>query len=667
MEGIVDNFETCREICDLIQRWKFNEAKEIITRSNSLHVQVPAPPSCPSISILQTPFYHYQYGSLHNLANVSSLILDDEDQSLVEMVWKLKYWGLNQLAEYIIHEKKSKTNKCPGLTDESILAELKQNGNPKDFCKCFENVKITPLSKLSQNDNGEISKLKTNYETLKSFIKQLDWNNASLFLTDNPTTLLAPYFWNETDEKCSPFDLVFGYNAPVKFIHLLIDIGGWRVINGAYNIMHKSYPLHRACFSKQPVEIIRHLVDVAGTNVLHTIDDSAGDTGGRTPLQTALDFNAPIEVIQYLAKAGGKEAMQKSNEYGETLLMIACRRNRPLEVIQSMVDIIGEEDEGGIHAVTTQNLETALHYACRYASIESVQFLVERGGEKAIHAITRNMETPIFGALVESRLDVAQFLIDSSSVSLFKIGQNTYDSFLSMYLTSNNYVSVEALRFILEQCDSERIIHTIFGIFTKPTKNPTNSSSTLDEDETHHRAYNDLLQKLGYTQTWMTILPFLQQSNSNKTPILHSIMNALASDPVTITFNSPQSSIYDSLSAPNIAIPPFPNSAIPSEGDDGADSTNHTSLGEGKFKEIISKFPNCVNERDEEGRLPVHIAAECGLPFPDLMPIVWANMSALEERDPKTGLYTFALAASQSSSDLATIYTLLEENPNVII
>ena len=664
MEGIVNNFETCREICNLIQRWKFNEAKEIITRSNSLHLLVPAPSSCPPISLLQTPFYHYQFGSLHNLANVSSLILEDENQSLVEIVWKLKYWGLNHLAEYIIGEKKSKANKGSGRSDECILAELKQNGNPKDFCKCFVNVKIIPVSKIIEDDDDEISQLKSNYEKLKSMAKQLDWKGASLFLTENPTTLLAPYFWNETDEKCSPFDLAFGYNAPVVFIHHLIDIGGWRVINGAYNIMHKSFPLHRACFSKQPLEIIRHLVEVAGEEILYTIDDSGGETGGRSPLQTALDFNAPVEVIKYLASAGGKKAIQKRNEYGETLLMIACRRQRPVEVIRSMVDVMGEEDEEALHAVTTHNLETALHYACKYASIETVKFLVERGGEKAINAITRNMETPLSGALLESRLDIAQFLIDSSSVSLFKIGQNMYDSFLSIYLKSSNYVNDEVVTFILENCDSQRIIHTIFGIFTIPTRSSTNSSSTLGE--TDHTVYNDLVQKIGYTKTWIMILPFLRRSNNNTTPILHSVLNALASDPVTLTFDLPQSTIYDSLSAPNIAIPPFPNSSIPSEGGDGDDSVNNASLGSGKFKEIVSKFPNCAKAQNEEGRLPLHAAAECNLPFTDLMPIVWANMSALEVKDPKTGLYTFALAASQSSSDLNTIYKLLEENPNVI-
>merc|ERR1712038_1258204 len=94
-----------------------------------------------------------------------------------------------------------------------------------------------------------------------------------------------------------------------------------------------------------------------------------------------------------------------------------------------------------------------------------------------------------------------------------------------------------------------------------------------------------------------------------------------------------------------------------------------------KLRTIIDTFrhfkPWC-SVRDEEGRLPIHSAAEVGLRWNDEMKdIVDANIFAASEVDPTTGLYPFLLAACSSGKDGATcdltaIYQLARCNPNCV-
>ena len=77
---------------------------------------------------------------------------------------------------------------------------------------------------------------------------------------------------------------------------------------------------------------------------------------------------------------------------------------------------------------------------------------------------------------------------------------------------------------------------------------------------------------------------------------------------------------------------------------------------------------------DRDNRLPLHFATECGAEYEEgIEALVRVCPRSLEERDARTGLFPFALAASytstsptMSSSSIDTIYRLLREAPSVL-
>ncbi len=78
----------------------------------------------------------------------------------------------------------------------------------------------------------------------------------------------------------------------------------------------------------------------------------------------------------------------------------------------------------------------------------------------------------------------------------------------------------------------------------------------------------------------------------------------------------------------------------------------------------IQRFPQAVFIRDNDNRLPIHVALEEGMQWCfELVSILNANISHLKDKDPVTGFYPYALAASEPSCDLKTIIHLLKLYP----
>jgi len=78
----------------------------------------------------------------------------------------------------------------------------------------------------------------------------------------------------------------------------------------------------------------------------------------------------------------------------------------------------------------------------------------------------------------------------------------------------------------------------------------------------------------------------------------------------------------------------------------------------------IQRFPQAVFIRDNQNRLPIHVALEAGLEWSfALVSILNANISHLKDKDPVSGFYPYALAATEPSCDLKTIIHLLKLHP----
>lgn len=122
------------------------------------------------------------------------------------------------------------------------------------------------------------------------------------------------------------------------------------------------------CRSNVPIDIIQKMIDLAGKDIV-----SYSTSSGITPLHSACEIGANIDVIRILINAGGKELLLEkayssySYEYDEgyTALHLACDIDgfyRDVNIAKLLLqkggtELIMEQDEKG---------RTALHLACKY-------------------------------------------------------------------------------------------------------------------------------------------------------------------------------------------------------------------------------------------------------------------------------------------------------------
>ena len=82
--------------------------------------------------------------------------------------------------------------------------------------------------------------------------------------------------------------------------------------------------------------------------------------------------------------------------------------------------------------------------------------------------------------------------------------------------------------------------------------------------------------------------------------------------------------------------------------------------------DVLQRFPHSVHLRDEMYRLPIHQALDRGLQWHELTFVLHANSQSIDFVDPVKKLPLFALAASETSCDVRTIYYLLRRSPELL-
>lgn len=86
-----------------------------------------------------------------------------------------------------------------------------------------------------------------------------------------------------------------------------------------------------------------------------------------------------------------------------------------------------------------------------------------------------------------------------------------------------------------------------------------------------------------------------------------------------------------------------------------------------EIDQVMSRFPHSLFSRDENNRLPIHVALDHGLKWSaELVAIMNASILFLNDKDPVTGFYPFMLAAKQPTNDLRTINYLLRTHPSKV-
>jgi ankyrin repeat protein len=130
-------------------------------------------------------------------------------------------------------------------------------------------------------------------------------------------------------------------------------------------------PLHVACATFTPVEIVRLLIDRAPQSLLVPIT-----TNGPHPLHIALELGASSdsEVINLLLERHDPLTIMLRNNVGETPLHVACDRGTSFEIVQSLVD----HYKASVQDVTPQG-DLPLFLACATAepSLDVIYLLLK--------------------------------------------------------------------------------------------------------------------------------------------------------------------------------------------------------------------------------------------------------------------------------------------------
>ena len=101
--------------------------------------------------------------------------------------------------------------------------------------------------------------------------------------------------------------------------------------------------------------------------------------------------------------------------------------------------------------------------------------------------------------------------------------------------------------------------------------------------------------------------------------------------------------------------------------DDNYPVLHHVTMHAPQYMNDFSKhYPSAVFLRDEQGRCLHHVALSSGTNLnAEALFVLRMSDEEIEERDPVTGLYPFAIAASAEKPDLSTIYCVLRRNPSL--
>jgi len=85
------------------------------------------------------------------------------------------------------------------------------------------------------------------------------------------------------------------------------------------------------------------------------------------------------------------------------------------------------------------------------------------------------------------------------------------------------------------------------------------------------------------------------------------------------------------------------------------------------LKDFTMRYSSAAYLRVEKQRAFHHVALHSGTSFKtNALFVLHMSDEEIEERDPVTDLYPFAIAASAETPDLSTIYCLLRRNPSLL-
>ncbi|KAL9184954.1 hypothetical protein ACHAXT_002731 [Thalassiosira profunda] len=204
--------------------------------------------------------------------------------------------------------------------------------------------------------------------------------------------------WKRDKSGAYPLHKVFNATESQEIVSSLIDLHP-----AALNTQDEQgwLPLHHALYHDASVDVIDDLI-LRHPEAMHTADKKgnpeamwrARDRRGWFPLHHAIRNYSPLRIIQLLAD-NLRDADIAPDGHGSTPLHLACRYGASLEVMESLVDLLGLDAALSLD----NNGCTPVHVACRHGTIpvKALRYLIELA-PTALTAADNRGELPLHKA-----------------------------------------------------------------------------------------------------------------------------------------------------------------------------------------------------------------------------------------------------------------------------
>ena len=350
-----------------------------------------------------------------------------------------------------------------------------------------------------------------------------------------------------------------------------------------------------------------------------------------------------------------------SNHRGETALHNACWWGGPLHIIKLIYDV-----NPALLMQLDDNLRSPLRYACGYASKEVVEFLIDAApmaarfldsdGLLPIHVAIKNRRAP---SIVQNLLDVYPESFHLASHSLGRVSESGQASsnerktpleILSMKWNDDLCANINHLEYLTEgmDCDGLTTLKGSLYHLMEAYFRTTAFQRGYSNDATSSNGKAD-----NSNSSCSPIPNFLHQSLQLNTQILPNIFKEL------IALTSPSEKCAETDEEGNLPL----HIAATLE----AENSNLIDI-------LLKHDPEGANKQNKEGKFPLTLAVESGKSWDGIQQLVAAAPHALSTMDEHTKLYPFMLAASCTSSttslkeidSLNLTYELLRLFPELI-
>ena len=361
---------------------------------------------------------------------------------------------------------------CQLLNEMTLLRESINKKKWRDLAQSLENIQQLQ-SKDSAVSKQIVQELKNGENLLSVGIT----NKAPLYLLQQMMGIICPndksyhkchgdrkeilLAQNDNEYGDSCLHIACANGISLQTINWLLSIGQKQA---AFQKNKFGFtPLHIACSSGASYDIVDTLIEHGGHDTVMEVNDN-----NQTPLHLACNrSNASLEIVQKLIQLGnGRNYVRKEGNDGRNALHLSYMNGAPMDVIMYILKIGGKD----MLLDTNKQGLNHLQLAClNGASNDIIKRFIQIGGKESVLGHYNDWENPLLLACTNNdiSLDVLEDFVDVAGPEIVE-KRNQYGENILHIICSKDNISVDVLRYLgqignpnlfTEMIDGYNVIH----------------------------------------------------------------------------------------------------------------------------------------------------------------------------------------------------------------